>query len=275
MASYDSPTASRHQTVVAVWRGFRRACSRPLSRPRAASRIRPVVRCRSECHLELALVPEWDLMRADRSHSGGKGDPNSAYGVWAGPRLNRSGRPVEVSPYFGRRVVRVGGLARPDLRSALAAAGVRLNASAETLLNDPLFASTQAETVHAVEIVERSVGQLGLTDGATLPEILASARDHRLMLCAPFAAPYLRLAVLDQPSAPGSVMSRGRPPTGAVHVASERLRAEYEYPRGFYLRVVEGTPWLRGFHCTDEAPWSSDDRFVFQSPEPVREQSQN
>ncbi len=161
--------------------------------------------------------------------------------------------------------MRVGGLTRPDLRSALAAAGVRLNASAETLLDDPLFASNEAETAATVQIVECTVGQLGLTVGATLPEILASAREHDLLPCPPFTGPYLRLAMPDQPTAPDSVLSKGRPPTGALHVASARLRAAYDYPRGFYLRVVEGTPWLRGFRCSDDAPWSPDDRFAFAS----------
>jgi hypothetical protein len=171
---------------------------------------------------------------------------------------------VEPSPHYGR-LVRVGGLALPDLRSALSAAGVRLNASAETLLNDPLFASADAETAHMVEIVECTVGQLGLTDGATLPGILSAARKQGLSLCAPFAGPYLRLAMPDQPNAPDSVMSRGRPPTGALHVATERLSTDYDYPRGFYLRVVEGKPWLRGFRCSDEAQWSPEDRFAFRS----------
>jgi hypothetical protein len=161
--------------------------------------------------------------------------------------------------------VRIGGLTRAELQSALMAAGVRLNASAETLLDDPLFASTEAETVETIEVVERSVGQLGLHEGATLPRIFASARDHGLMLCPPSTGPYLRLAMPDQLDAPDSVMSKGRPPTGAVHVASDRLRAEYDYPRGFYLRVVQGTPWLRGYRCSDDAPWSSDDRFAFRS----------
>ncbi|MFZ2012571.1 MAG: hypothetical protein WAV00_01975 [Nocardioides sp.] len=163
-----------------------------------------------------------------------------------------------------RRLVQVGGLTRSDLESALAEAGVRLNASAETLLADPLFASDEAETATTVEIVEGTLGQLGMASGATLQQIMAVAREQNLLPCAPFVAPYLRLAMLDQPSAPDSVMSSGRPPSGAVHVASERLRPEYDYPRGFYLRVVDGTLWLRGFHCSDDAPWSANDRFAFR-----------
>jgi hypothetical protein len=165
------------------------------------------------------------------------------------------------------RIVRVGGLSRADLRSALAAAGVRLNQSAETLLDDPLFDGVEAGNVQTLAIVVHTVGQLGLADGTTLPLILAAARERRLTVCPPFTGPYLRLAVPDQPSAPDSVMSSGRPPSGAVHVASERLRDEDDYPRGFYLRVVDGTSWLRGYRCSDDAPWSSGDLFAFVSGE--------
>jgi len=154
----------------------------------------------------------------------------------------------------------VGGLARADLETALGSAGVRLNASAETLLEDAMFDSTEATTI---QVVQCTVSQLGLRRGATLPRILATARDAGLGLCPPFAGPYLRLAMLDQPTAPDSVMSRGRAPTGSVTVASERLRVDPDHPRGFYLRVVDGRPWLRGYRCTDDAPWHAEDRFAF------------
>jgi hypothetical protein len=169
-----------------------------------------------------------------------------------------------------RRIVRVGGLTRSELASALAAADVRLNASAEVLLADPLFAGADAEIPASVEVVECTVGQLGLDDGATLPQILAAGQEQGLASCAPFTGPYLRLAMPDQPSAPDSVMSAGRPPLGALHVASERLRVEDDYPRGFYLRVVEGTLWLRGFRCSDDAPWSTGDRFAFRATTAAR-----
>ena len=170
-------------------------------------------------------------------------------------------------PHRGTTPVRVGGRTRSELQSALAAAGVRLNASAETLLDDPVFASAEAETARVIGVVERAVGQLGLSDGATLPQILGAAREQGLLPCPPYAAPYLRLGMRDQPGAPDSVLSAGRPPSGAVHVASERLRPDEDYPQGFYLRVVDGTLWLRGYRCGDDAPWSSDDVFAFRSAE--------
>ncbi len=164
-----------------------------------------------------------------------------------------------------RRLLDVGGLTRAELKASLALAGVRLNASAETLLDDPVFATADAESTTTIEIVECTVSELGLTDCAPVPQILTAARERGLEPCPPFTGPYLRLAMLYQPEAPDSVMSNGRAPTGSVTVASQRLRTEYEYPRGFYLRVVDGQLWLRGFRCSEDAPWHPDDRFAFQS----------
>jgi hypothetical protein len=157
--------------------------------------------------------------------------------------------------------LRVGGLARPDLKKALALAGVQLNAHAETLLEDAVFDRTEGETI---EIVQCTVSELGLTSGGSLPRILVTARGHGLLPCPPVAGPYLRLAMPDQTAAQDSVMSSGRAPTGAVTIASAPLRVGGDYPRGFYLRVVDGQLWLRGYRCSDDHSWSPDDRFAFR-----------
>ena len=157
--------------------------------------------------------------------------------------------------------LRVGGLARSDLKTALTSAGVHLNPHAETLLNDAIFDDTEAETIQIVQCV---VSDVGLARGASLPRILSTAQAHGLLPCPPVTGPYLRLATLDQETAPDSLMSNGRAPTGAVTVASEQLRAGSDYPRGFYLRVVGGHLWLRGYQCGDEHVWSPDDAFAFR-----------
>ena len=162
--------------------------------------------------------------------------------------------------------VRVGGTLRPDLKKALALAGVHLNASAETLMEDAVFDCAESETI---QVVECTVSDLGLRRGATLPQILGTAREAGLGMCPPFAGPYLRLAMLGQPTAPDSVMSNGRAPTGSLTVASERLRVSDDYPRGFYLRVVNRQPWLRGFRCSDDSPWYPEDRFAFSASSPA------
>jgi len=76
----------------------------------------------------------------------------------------------------------------------------------------------------------------------------------------------MRMALNEQPTSPDSVMSSGSAPTGALTVAAEPLSEDDDYPKGFYLRVVDGQAWLRGYRCANEHTWSPDDRFVFRLP---------
>jgi hypothetical protein len=73
----------------------------------------------------------------------------------------------------------IGGLSRIELRNSLDLAGVRLNASAETLLEDPVFESDAAQTVTTIEIIECSVAELGLDDAATLTKIFCQRSQAR------------------------------------------------------------------------------------------------
>ncbi|MFF1573704.1 hypothetical protein ACFVWR_13205 [Leifsonia sp. NPDC058292] len=159
--------------------------------------------------------------------------------------------------------LQVGGSTRRELRAALRSNDVMLNAYAETLLDHPVFDLREPEVVR---IVECSVAELELSVGATLPEVFSAAREHGLELTPPDTGPYLRLALASQANAPDSVLSAGRSPAGALKVASAPLTVDPSFPKGFYLRVVDGTPWLRGFRCDDEYRFSPDDRFAFQLP---------
>jgi hypothetical protein len=87
-----------------------------------------------------------------------------------------------------------------------------------------------------------------------------------LLLCPVDTGPYLRMALNEQVTSCDSVMSSGRAPDGALTVAAEALSKDDEYPQGFYLRVVDGQAWLRGYRCDGEHTWSPDDRFIFQLP---------
>lgn len=76
----------------------------------------------------------------------------------------------------------------------------------------------------------------------------------------------LRLATMDQRNAPDSVLSAGRAPTGSVHIASELLSDDEAYPRGFYLRMVDGEAWLRGYRCDDTYEWGPEQRLALIQP---------
>jgi hypothetical protein len=160
-------------------------------------------------------------------------------------------------------VMQVGGQPRSELVQSLRDASVQLNTYAETLLAHPAFDAPASQTLR---IVERTVAQLGLDDGAVQPEVFATARSKGLELCPLVTGPYLRLALMDQENAPDSVLSAGRAPAGAVHVASEPASEDVEYPKGFYLRVVDGQPWLRGYRCDDTYVLAPEQRFAFLLP---------
>ncbi len=158
--------------------------------------------------------------------------------------------------------ITIGGLTRAELLSALMIAGVETNQSAETLLASEVFDHKPAV---AIEPLTVSVGDLGLTSGAPLSQILTTAQGHGLALFPLMAAPYLRLAVPHQETAPDSIMSSGRVPSGSITVASTPPCPDAkDYPAGFYLRTIDGISWLRGYHCTDEYIWPSTAQFMFQ-----------
>ena len=160
-------------------------------------------------------------------------------------------------------VVHVGSHSRAELTQLLRTADVMLNVHAETLLAHPAF---DAPTARSVRIVERTVGELGFERGAIQSRVFTAARNQGLELCPVVTGPYLRLAITEQPNAPDSVLSAGRAPTGAIHVASEPLSKDVEYPKGFYLRVVDGRMWLRGYRCDDTYVWAPEQRLAFVLP---------
>ncbi|CAM5303180.1 hypothetical protein [Leifsonia shinshuensis] len=157
----------------------------------------------------------------------------------------------------------VGGSTRTQLRAALQSRGVLLNAYAETLLDHAAF---ELRDPVELTVVDRGVGELGLDDGGTLPAVYAAAQEQGLALCPPDTGPYLRLAMRSQANAPDSVLSAGRSPTGSLKVAAAPLSDDVEFPKGFYLRVVDGVQWLRGYRCDDEYRYTADDRFAFALP---------
>ncbi|TFD09539.1 hypothetical protein E3T29_04245 [Cryobacterium sp. TMT1-66-1] len=155
----------------------------------------------------------------------------------------------------------VGGSTRAELRTKLGSHGVLLNAYADMLLDHTVFDPRAQEEI---KIIERNVGELGLRTGATLLEVFAVARERGFALCPPDTGPYLRLAMASQANAPDSVLSAGRSPVGALKVASAPFSDDVAYPKGFYLRVVDGQQWLRGFRCDHEYLFSPEDRFALQ-----------
>lgn len=154
-------------------------------------------------------------------------------------------------------------MSQTELLTALHREHVGLNVHAQQLLTmDNLQpASAPVRTLHLALV---RVADLNLHAPATLPTIFAAASVHGLTLCPPITGAYLRLVYRDQ-SDGGAPLHAGRAPLGSLTVAAPPQSTHPQSPKGFYLRMLNGQPWLRGYRCDDDYVWHHEDTFVFCS----------
>lgn len=160
------------------------------------------------------------------------------------------------------RTVQFGGETKAELLVRLAQNGVELNEAARVLFASDKFTTSKVRS--HLGTVELRVRELGLPQGATTSSVFESAMRLGLRLCPIELGPHLRLQWLDQPEGfLGHPLTQHRGPPGALIIASEILSEDYEFPKGFYLRRIKGTLWLRGYWSGPEHVCDPDDHFVF------------
>ena len=160
------------------------------------------------------------------------------------------------------RIVSYGGASKEALLHRLRDSGVKLNELALSLFADARF--TTSPMPAEVQVLEASVASLGFPAGATFERLVESAAAAGLGLCPLELASHLRLALLDQPEgAAGHPPTQGCAPHGAITVASAPLDSSEETPKGFYLRRIEGTLWLRGYRSWSGHLWNPGDVLAF------------
>lgn len=163
------------------------------------------------------------------------------------------------------RWVRIGGMGKADLLAELQNAGVALNEAAHTLFADARF--TTSATTSLIEIVELSVNSIAYPMGATFEQIVQRATNLGLLLCPLELGPHLRLQFLNQAEGfLGQPVTQRCAPPGSLTVASRPLSDDHDTPKGFYLRRINGVPWLRGYRSGAEHIWSSEDVLIFCRP---------
>lgn len=163
-----------------------------------------------------------------------------------------------------RRDIRIGGRGKAQLLDDLARHAVQLNDAARQLFASDRFVT--APSAASLATVELAVGDLGFPDGATMTALLGRAACLGLRPCPLEAAPHFRLQYLAQPDASATTaMRRHRAPPGAITVVSETLADDDAFPRGFYVRRIDGVAWLRGYWSGPDHVWEPGDRLLFAS----------
>ncbi|WP_046225877.1 hypothetical protein [Paenibacillus dauci] len=161
-----------------------------------------------------------------------------------------------------KRIVEIGGLTKTQLLHKLQQHSIMMNELGKTLITDNKF--TTSDIKYSLPTVELTVGQLGFPEGATIDQIFDRADQSGLALCPLELGPHLRLAYLEQPESYGDQpVQQHRAPAGSVTIASEILTEDEEFPKGFYLRKINGVLWLRGYIADHLHVWSPDDHFIF------------
>lgn len=163
---------------------------------------------------------------------------------------------------FISRTVDVGGLTKRELIEKLQQSSILINEYGKRLLADDKF--TTSELKYSLPTVELTVGNLGFPDGATTVEIFNRAKELGLELCPIELGPYLRLEYLDQPERSSeNTLQQQQAPSGSITIASEILTDDDDFPKGFYLRRINGVLWLRGYLADHLHVWNPEDHFIF------------
>lgn len=140
--------------------------------------------------------------------------------------------------------------------------GILTNRYAETYISHPCFsAGTSGEITAAIISPE----ELGLERGASLDELFKHIKGTRFAPCPPDTGFFLRLAWTDQPQSQNSVLTGTHgSPDRAVTVLSEMLERDDSFPKGLYLRRVNGDLWLRGYVCDSAYRFPGDALFALE-----------
>lgn len=160
-------------------------------------------------------------------------------------------------------VVRLGGLTKEALLVKLREAAVQMNVYATAFLFDERFVVSKTAYVLDVEIC--SLASLGLRDGGNFSQVLAAALACGLHPCPAEVGPQLRLQLLDQlEDRTGDDASERGAPRGSITVASTPLKEnDDDFPKGLYLRRLDGSLWLRGYRSWPGHIWRAADVFAF------------
>lgn len=161
-----------------------------------------------------------------------------------------------------RIVLKTESLAADQIIRMLEENHILMNDYARMYIAHPRFFSRQSEEV---SVVIASLQETGLETRATLNEIFRHIQTIRLKPCSPETGAFLRLQWKEQPQSRNSVLSGTHSaPDSAVTVLSELLEEDDAFPKGLYLRNVDGSLWLRGYICDSTYRFPEDALFAFQ-----------
>ena len=154
-------------------------------------------------------------------------------------------------------------LSKDRLMKKLEHSGVKLNDYAYELFQSDL--NKPSTIAYTATVVELTLAEIGLTMGGNLGEIRSCIQSLGLLYCPLELAPYIRLNRLhDKELSDLGEKVLGKAPPGSITIFSEPLVNDDDFPKGFYIRTIDGVPWLRGYRCSEDYVWEPGDHMIFK-----------
>lgn len=153
-----------------------------------------------------------------------------------------------------------GGFSKNDLLIKLNSSDIQLNEFATTIFYSEFF--KVSEQKKQVSLLITTIKEIGFSEGATIPEIQKKLKNYGLSECSLEIAPYLRLFLKNQEEVKKETVNQA--PFGSLTIFSNPIVEDEDFPKGFYLRNIDGKLWLRGYCCSLDYIWSPNDKMVFQ-----------
>jgi hypothetical protein len=157
------------------------------------------------------------------------------------------------------REIEYGGNAKEELLKMITEKDISLNEYAKALFSSVLF-TTNVKREYA-KVIELAIKDLDFKKEATLRSIFEKAKVFGLSLCPLEIGPYLRLNILDQEEE--QELGKNKAPKGSITIISKPLKEDDDdFPKGFYIRKMDGILWLRGYCCQLDYVWDVNDRIA-------------
>jgi len=156
--------------------------------------------------------------------------------------------------------IEYGGLCKSDLLKKMNSSDILLNEFAETIFFSEFFKVSNKR--QQITIIATTIKDLGFSKGATIPKIGRCIKSHRLSECPMEVAPYLRLILKNQKEIKKE--TKNKTPAGSLTIFSKPIVKDDNFPKGFYLRKINGKLWLRGYCCSLDYIWNPNDKLVFK-----------
>ena len=160
-----------------------------------------------------------------------------------------------------RILMKYGGQTLSELISSLNKQAIHLNRYGEELLNHPDFLVSQGERIVTLCVV--TLEEIGLSEGANLPALYRAAQKEGFQLCDLETAIYFSLNYQKLTNS-HDLKSKNKAPKDSITIATQPLEKKDTFPKGFYVRRVDGVNWLRGYLCDEEHLFSGKDSFLFK-----------